>query len=694
MPTRTISYDPRAVTINGKRQLLLSAAFHYPRSTPAMWQSMMQSAKADGINTIETYAFWNLHEPQRGKFDFSDNLDVRLFCEIAQDNDLDVIMRIGPYICAETNYGGFPSWLREVPGLKTRTLNEPFMREMAQWVRHFCGYLDGLFAPQGGPIIMSQIENEYELISKTYGDEGQRYLAWSIEFAQSLNLGVPWVMCFGGMPGAIETINGFYGHQRIDAHYVKHQSKLPAIWTENWTGWYDTWGYPHHKRSAEDEAYAVSSFIARGGTGVNYYMWHGGTNFDRSAMYLQTTSYDYDAPLDEYGLPTTKSNHLGALNHTLLRYADVLLNAGRAQPQPLGEKQNAYAYAHGGRDLTFLCNDDVNAARVEHNGKRHTLAPHSALLLSNGRVVFNTTQVKPEHVIQRSYRSIRQTLSWQSWSEPMPHERTDGIITKSPLEQLQFTGDMSDYCWYSTTLNISKKNAGKGTLTLRGIADVAHVFVNGKLSATTQMPILEERGDLSSIHFSQTHTLNLDMGEHRLDILCCAVGLIKGDWMLDTQNMVEERKGFWGDAHWNRTKLTGKWTMYPFLLGEQMGLPLDLPNATWLDAAQTDAQAPRWWRAQFTRPKNVQALALDLRGMSKGVAWLNGRCIGRFWLTTAHAENHPFILANPHIQFASIGEPTQRYYHLPIEWLDDVNTLVLVDELGASPADVRLCAWK
>ena len=161
MTSTTVNYDHRAVSINGKRTLLLSGAIHYPRSTPAMWPQLMQQSRQAGLNTIETYVFWNLHERQRGVFDFSERLDLLRFCQVAQEQGLYVILRVGPYICAETNYGGFPAWLRDVPGIRMRTFNQPFMREMERWVRMVTDYLRPMFAPRGGPIILFQLENEY-----------------------------------------------------------------------------------------------------------------------------------------------------------------------------------------------------------------------------------------------------------------------------------------------------------------------------------------------------------------------------------------------------------------------------------------------------------------------------------------------------------------------------------------------------
>ena len=133
MTKTLVSYDSRAVTIDGKRTLLLSGAIHYPRSTPAMWPELMQRSRNAGLNTIETYVFWNLHEAQRGVFDFSERLDLLHFCKVAQEYGLYVILRVGPVHLRRNKLWGLPAWLRDVPGMQMRTFNQPFMHEMERW---------------------------------------------------------------------------------------------------------------------------------------------------------------------------------------------------------------------------------------------------------------------------------------------------------------------------------------------------------------------------------------------------------------------------------------------------------------------------------------------------------------------------------------------------------------------------------
>ena len=673
-----VRFDHRAVTINGERRLILSGAIHYPRSTPAMWPELFRRSREAGLNTVETYVFWNLHERRRGVFDFSDRLDLRRFCALAQEAGLHVILRIGPYICAETNYGGFPAWLRDVPGMRMRTDNEPFKREMANWVRLLCRHLDGLFAPQGGPIILAQIENEYENVAKNYGEAGQRYLAWAVRLGESLRLGVPWIMCYGASEGAIETINAFQAHRSLDDHFARHPDQ-PALWTEDWPGWYGVWGAAYRVRRPEEIAYAAARFIAAGGSGINYYMWHGGTNFDREAMYLQTTSYDFNAPLDECGLTTTKSNHLSRLHAVLHRVAPTLLAADRPQAQPLGGE--AVAFTCG--DMAVIANDsETDAARVDWRGASMELPPWSARIFIDEELVFDSHAIDPADVVARRHEPADAgPADWASLAEPLPADREPGVAADQPVEQLGLTRDESDYCWYSTTLTAD----GPGQLVLEAAGDVVHVFVDGRLAAST--PDLEERlGRIDGDGRRQAFDLDLSPGEHDLAILCAAVGLIKGDWMLGQQNMADERKGLWGRVRFADRALTG-WTMRPGLWGERVCLPTGAAEALAWGPVEPDAPL-RWHRATFDRPAGDEPLVLDMQAMTKGLAWINGRCIGRHWLvagTRGTDDWHGKIVVPDRV-----GEPSQRFYHVPRAWLGDRNTLVVFEEVAGDPRRIRL----
>ena len=178
--------------MDGKRQLLFAGHIHYPRSTPDMWPSLFAQSKAAGINVIDTYVFWNLHEPTRGTFDFSGNKDIVSFVKLANEHGLFVNLRIGPYVCAEWTYGGFPEWLRDLPGVEMRTYNQVFMDEMSRFVKVIVELVNDQLYENGGNIILLQIENEYGNVQNYYGDRGQKYIDWAVGFAMNLTRAAQW----------------------------------------------------------------------------------------------------------------------------------------------------------------------------------------------------------------------------------------------------------------------------------------------------------------------------------------------------------------------------------------------------------------------------------------------------------------------------------------------------------------------
>ncbi|KAJ4803913.1 Beta-galactosidase [Rhynchospora pubera] len=296
-----VTYDDRSLIVNGKRELIFSGSIHYPRSPPALWPDLLEKAKQGGLNAISTYVFWNAHEPAPGEFNFEGQYDLVKFIKLVQQNGMYAILRIGPFIQAEWNHGGFPYWLREIEGITFRTNNDPFKFYMERFVRKVIEVMkkENLFASQGGPIILAQVENEYSNIAAAFEGNGTEYVQWAANMAHSTNIGVPWIMCKQkDAPGTvIPTCNG----RNCGDTFVRKDQTKPIFWTENWTAQYRVFGDPPSQRSAEDIAFAVVRFFSKMGTLTNYYMYHGGTNFDRNGAAFVMTRYYDEAPLDEYG---------------------------------------------------------------------------------------------------------------------------------------------------------------------------------------------------------------------------------------------------------------------------------------------------------------------------------------------------------------------------------------------------------
>ncbi|KAG9142628.1 hypothetical protein Leryth_020648 [Lithospermum erythrorhizon] len=192
-----VTYDKKAIIINGQRRILFSGSIHYPRSTPEMWEDLIYKAKAGGLDVVETYVFWNIHEPSPGQYNFEGRNDLVRFVKTIQKAGLYAHIRIGPYVCAEWNFGGFPVWLKFIPGISFRTDNEPFKKAMKGFTEKIVNLMKSecLFKSQGGPIILSQIENEYGNQVKEGGQPAYNYMTWAAKMAVETDTGVPWVMC-------------------------------------------------------------------------------------------------------------------------------------------------------------------------------------------------------------------------------------------------------------------------------------------------------------------------------------------------------------------------------------------------------------------------------------------------------------------------------------------------------------------
>ncbi|KAL6993497.1 Beta-galactosidase 3 [Sarracenia purpurea var. burkii] len=448
-----VTYDRKAILINGQRRILISGSMHYPRSTPEMWEDLIMKAKGGGLDVIETYVFWNVHEPSPGNYNFEGRYDIVRFIKTIQKAGLYAHLRIGPYVCAEWNFGGFPVWLKYVPGISFRTDNEPFKMAMRGFTEKIVNLMksESLFESQGGPIILSQIENEYGPQGRALGSAGHEYMTWAANMAVGLGTGVPWVMCKedDAPDPVINTCNGFY----CDAFYPNRPYK-PTIWTEAWSGWFTEFGGPIHQRPVQDLAFAVARFIQKGGSFVNYYMYHGGTNFGRSAGGpFITTSYDYDAPLDEYGLiRQPKYGHLKEL-HRAIKLCERALVSADPIVTSLGSFQQAHVYSSGGDCAAFLSNYDTNsAARVMFNNMHYNLPPWSISILPDCRnVVFNTAKVGVQTSQMEMLPSNAAMYSWETFNEDVSSLDDRSTFTSHGLmEQINITRDTSDYLWYIT----------------------------------------------------------------------------------------------------------------------------------------------------------------------------------------------------------------------------------------------------
>ncbi|XP_057986810.1 beta-galactosidase 5 isoform X4 [Hevea brasiliensis] len=528
-----VTYDKKSIIINGQRRILISGSIHYPRSTPETWEDLIRKAKDGGLDVIDTYVFWDVHEPSPGNYNFEGRYDLVRFIKTIQKVGLYAHLRIGPYVCAEWNFGGFPVWLKYVPGISFRTDNEPFKVAMQGFTQKIVEMMknEKLFASQGGPIILSQIENEYGPESKALGSAGHAYINWAAKMAVGLNTGVPWVMCKedDAPDPVINACNGFY----CDA-FSPNKPYKPTLWTEAWSGWFTEFGGTIHQRPVQDLAFAVARFIQKGGSYVNYYMYHGGTNFGRSAGGpFITTSYDYDAPIDEYGLiREPKYGHLKEL-HRAIKLCEHALVSSDPRVTSLGTYQQAHIFSSGQRSCAaFLSNYHANSAtRVMFNNMHYDLPPWSISILPDCRnVVFNTARVGAQTSHMQMLPTGSELFSWETYDEEISSlEDSSRMTSLGLLEQINVTRDSSDYLWYLTSVDISPseaflQNGQKPSLTVQSAGHGLHVFINGQFSGSAF-------GTRENRQITFTGPVNLRAGMNRISLLSIAVGLPVGSFL-------------------------------------------------------------------------------------------------------------------------------------------------------------------
>ncbi|GMP37811.1 hypothetical protein CsSME_00009331 [Camellia sinensis var. sinensis] len=697
----SVSYDNKALIINGQRRILLSGSIHYPRSTPQMWEGLVQKAKDGGLDAIDTYVFWNLHEPSSGNYNFEGRCDLVRFIKVVQKAGLYVHLRIGPYVCAEWNFGGFPVWLKYVPGISFRTDNEPFKTEMQRFTQKIVQMMkdEKLFKSQGGPIIMSQIENEYGPESEAFGGAGYAYMSWAAKMAVELGTGVPWVMCRedDAPDPVINTCNGFYCD-----YFSPNKPYKPTMWTEAWSGWFTEFGGPIHQRPVEDLAFAVARFIQRGGSFVNYYMYQGGTNFGRTAGGpFITTSYDYDAPLDEYGMiRQPKYGHLKEL-HSAIKLCERALVSADPTVTLLGSYSQAHVFSSESGDCAaFLSNYHLETtSRVTFRGVHYDLPPWSISILPDCKnVVFNTAKVGVQTSQMQMLPTNAELLSWETFSEDISSADEDSKITVvGLLEQLNVTRDTSDYLWYMTSVEISPSesflHSGQHlTLTVQSAGDALHVFTDGQLSGSAF-------GTRKNRKFTFTANANLHAGTNRISLLSVTVGLPNNGPHFETWNTgvlgpvvlhgLDEGKR---DLSWQ------KWTCKVGLKGEAMNLvsPSGISHVDWMKGSLfMQKQRPlTWYKAYFNTPDGDEPLALDMGSMGKGQVWINGESIGRYWTIYANGNCSQCSYSGtfrPTKCQLGCGQPTQRWYHVPRSWLKPTqNQLVVFEELSGDVSKISL----
>jgi beta-galactosidase len=303
--------------LDGKAFQIISGEMHYARIPREYWRDRLKKARAMGLNTVSTYVFWNAHEPKPGVYDFSGSLDAAAFIRMAQREGLYVILRPGPYSCAEWDLGGFPAWLLADPNMVLRSTDPKFLAPAGRWLKRLGQELAPLQLARGGPILAVQVENEYG----SFGND-KSYVKWVRDtlreagFSDSLLFTADGgnELAAGTLPDVHAAVNFGPGEARSEvAKLAKFRPGRPVFNSEYWDGWFDHWGKRHHTTDTAEQAKEIGWILSQGYS-INLYMFHGGTSFgfmsganwDHNSYQPDVTSYDYDSPVSESGVLTNK----------------------------------------------------------------------------------------------------------------------------------------------------------------------------------------------------------------------------------------------------------------------------------------------------------------------------------------------------------------------------------------------------
>ncbi|XP_073149105.1 beta-galactosidase 8-like isoform X2 [Henckelia pumila] len=556
-----------------------------------------------------------------------------------------------------------------------------------------------LYASQGGPIVLSQIENEYGNVQSDYGSGAEPYIKCAAAMAVSLDTGVPWVMCRqdNAPDPIINTCNGFYCYD-----FTPNSNKKPKMWTENWSGWFSTFGDPVPYRPAEDLALAVARFYQRGGTLQNYYMYHGGTNFGRSTGGpFITTSYDFDAPIDEYGLlRQPKWGHLKDL-HKAIKLCENAMVATDPQTISLGSNLEATVYkTEPGLCAAFLVNVNTQSdVTVTFNGNSYNLPAWSVSILPDCKnVALNTAKINSVATISKFARQPSKDgstasdafISGWSWiTEPVGISSANAFTKLGLLEQINTTADKSDYLWYSLSVEING-NESKTVLHVDSLGHMLHVFINGKLAGG-------RRRSNSLREVSIDVPISLVPGQNKIDLLSLTVGLQNYGAYFDTVGAgVTGPVQLKGLQNGSTVDLSSQqWTYQIGLKGEELGLSSG-SSSLWVSQPALPKNQPLvWYKTTSDAPTGTSPVALNFTGMGKGQAWVNGQSIGRYWPTNTAPSSGCTDSCNYRRVYKTsnclknCGAATQQLYHVPRGWLQPTgNVIVIFEETGGDPTQL------
>ncbi|XP_056634820.1 beta-galactosidase-1-like protein 3 [Diorhabda sublineata] len=579
-----LNADKPYFTLNNKNISIYSGALHYFRVPKAYWRDRLRKLRAAGFNTVETYVPWNLHEYQSGQYDFGDGgsdmqefLNVTEFLKMAQDEDLLAIVRPGPYICTEWEFGGFPSWLLRERNITFRTSDPTYMKYVTRYFNILLPILALLQFTKGGPIIAFQVENEYgstERIGKFKPDKiylrelRNLFLKNNIVELLVTADGTSSHADRGTIPEYFLQTSNFGGNPIYEFNKLKElQPNRPVMSMEFWVGWFDHWSELHHKTS-EESFRNITEEILKYPASVNLYMFHGGTNFgfmnganlansftDNSGYQPDTTSYDYDATLTESGDYTVK---YVIVKELLKKYNTIL-------------------------------------TRIPET-------PHEL-----PKIAYNTTPVQAQLFL----------------SEILDKQQGFQFHDVIPMEYLPINNNSGQSYGYIVYRKMLLDIPANSTLRIGGrVCDTVVVLLNGNLISKP----LNKDIDLNGFGFWRQKNSNLTLGPNHYQN--AVLDLVVENWGRVNFGSIEQfkqYKGLWQDSvYLNNIKLTN-WKVFPLEFKRAWNRNL----TGWHKPSKLWSVGPALYKSSF-HVNSTSDTYLDMSKWCKGIVIINDFVLGRF----------------------------------------------------------------
>jgi beta-galactosidase len=621
-PAHVFTTEGDHFTLDGKPFKVLSGELHYARIPREYWHARLKMAKAMGLNTIATYVFWNVHEPRPGNYEFTGQYDVAAFVRAAQEEGLYVILRSGPYACAEWDLGGLPAWLlaNSKSAQAIRTNDPAFMVPAERWITRLSKEVLPLQIGRGGPVLMTQMENEYG----QFGDD-HAYIAHLRDIY--LKLGFTDSLLYtadnwrhipeGSIPGTFASVNfGIKNHQGGMDALARARPGQALFVSEYWPGWFDHWGHPHETRPIAPQIEDIDYILTRG-AGINVYMFHGGTSFGFmvGSSYINdkflpdVTSYDYDAPLDESGRPTPK---YFAYRKELAKWS-ACGNESCLPPVPASEPIitiPAIAFSENAQLFANLPKPIVSAlpASMESFGQNFGYILYRTQLpepIHGGLVIKDVHDFACVYIDKRLVGDLdRRNAAPDGSLPPIP------ISTSSPAQlDILVANDGRvnvDHTMRTETKGITQFVALDG----RPLSDW-RVY----LLPMTTLPTIYAKLPINGTISKETDSLPL-----------CV--FLYGD-ICGAASPVEMQPTFAAPSATTHVVQTGGDNLGT-AVENQLYAQMPIRMISFAPPPALTAKPPAFYRAHFT-VATIGDTFLDTRNLGKGVVWINGHNLGRFW---------------------------------------------------------------